>query len=90
MTYGCGRMLCAAAAAGAILLPATTAVLVGDGGTVVLGGLFENDVAKAKAKLPILADIPLLGQLFRNTTKEDRKTELLIFVTPRVILAEEE
>ena len=57
---------------------------------IQLGGLFENDVAKAKAKPPLLGDIPLLGQLFRNTTKEDRKTELLIFVTPRVILAEEE
>jgi type IV pilus assembly protein PilQ len=62
-----------------------TQVLVENGGTVVIGGIFEvteNDVVN---RVPLLGDIPYLGALFRNKTRQVNKTELLIFLTPKVI-----
>lgn len=69
---------------------AATAVRVADGGTIVLGGLFNDNVKEAQSKVPALTDIPLLGRLFRNDASKERRTELLIFVTPRIIVMEEE
>ena len=63
----------------------TTRVLVNNGETVVLGGIFENETLDQVKKLPFLGDLPLVGRLFRNTTKKDTKVELLIFVTPRLL-----
>jgi type IV pilus assembly protein PilQ len=63
----------------------TTQVLVRTGDTIVLGGVFEQSNSEARSKVPLLGDIPLLGALFRNTTRESIKRELLIFVTPRMI-----
>jgi len=63
----------------------TTRVLVNNGETVVLGGIFENETLDQVKKLPFLGDLPLVGRLFRNTTKKDSKVELLIFVTPRLL-----
>src|SRR5690606_27056837 len=62
-----------------------TNVLVGDGETVVLGGIFEQETRNAQTKVPFLGDIPYLGRLFRKDLKSDNKRELLIFVTPRIV-----
>ena len=62
-----------------------TQVLVDDGETVVLGGMFRTDKNLATTKTPVLGDIPWLGRLFRRTYERDDKQELLIFITPRVV-----
>jgi len=62
-----------------------TQVLVNDGQTVVLGGILETTKSKAANKVPFLADIPILGYLFRSTTDINNKTELLIFITPKIL-----
>ena len=62
-----------------------TQVLVNDGQTVVLGGIFETERRDAEKKVPVLGDVPVLGRLFKSTTKMDNKDELLIFVTPRIL-----
>jgi type IV pilus assembly protein PilQ len=63
----------------------TTQVLVNDGQTVVLGGILETERRDASNKVPFLGDIPVLGHLFKSTSKTDNKDELLIFVTPRIL-----
>jgi type IV pilus assembly protein PilQ len=62
-----------------------TTALVENGGTVVLGGLFQQTDTDVVDKVPFLGDIPYLGNLFKSTTRISQKTELLIFITPRVI-----
>ena len=62
-----------------------TEVLVENGGTVVIGGIYTQDEAITTTKVPLFGDIPLLGNLFRNTGKQDNKTELLVFITPRIV-----
>ena len=62
-----------------------TQVRVEDGGTVVLGGIYEETDRNDEAKVPALGDVPLLGWLFKNRNQAGRKTELLIFLTPRVV-----
>jgi type IV pilus assembly protein PilQ len=59
--------------------------LVENGGTVVLGGLFQQTDTNTVDKVPLLGDIPVLGNLFKTTTKISNRTELLIFITPRII-----
>lgn len=63
----------------------TTKVLVENGGTVVIGGIFDRTENEVVNKVPMLGDIPVLGHIFRNTAKVDNKQELLIFVTPRIL-----
>jgi type IV pilus assembly protein PilQ len=63
----------------------STQVLVDNGDTIVLGGIFEQETRTTIDKVPFLGDIPVLGLLFRRTNKLDNKTELLIFVTPRIV-----
>ena len=63
----------------------TTKVLVENGGTVVIGGIFDRTENQVVNKVPLLGDIPVLGSIFRNTVKVDNKRELLIFVTPRIL-----
>jgi type IV pilus assembly protein PilQ len=63
----------------------TTSVLVDNGQTVVLGGVYEFDKSTDIAKVPFLGDIPGIGALFRDTKKKNSKAELLIFVTPRIL-----
>jgi type IV pilus assembly protein PilQ len=63
----------------------TTAVLVDDGQTVVIGGVYEFRDRTDLAKVPFLGDIPFLGNLFRNKGRSKEKAELLVFVTPRVM-----
>jgi type IV pilus assembly protein PilQ len=62
-----------------------TQVLVENGGTVVIGGIFEMTEIDDTTKVPLLGDIPVMGALFRNKSKTANKSELLIFITPRVI-----
>ena len=63
----------------------TTQVLVSDGQTVVLGGILETTKSYAANKVPWLGDIPVLGNLFKSTTNINNKTELLIFITPKIL-----
>ena len=62
-----------------------TQVLVENGGTVVIGGIFEQLEREDVSKVPLLGDIPYLGYLFKTKTKSSTKTELLIFLTPKVV-----
>lgn len=62
-----------------------TQVLVNDGQTVVLGGILETERREAETKVPLLGDIPIMGHLFKTTSRTDDKAELLIFVTPRIL-----
>jgi type IV pilus assembly protein PilQ len=62
-----------------------TTVLVGNGDTVVLGGIFQDETASNEEKVPWLGDIPGVGALFRRRSNESKKRELLIFVTPTII-----
>lgn len=62
-----------------------TQVLVENGGTVVIGGIFEQTERSDIVKVPLLGDIPGLGNLFKTRTNSSRKTELLIFLTPKVV-----
>jgi type IV pilus assembly protein PilQ len=62
-----------------------TQVLVDNGDTIVLGGIFEQTTRTTVDKVPFLGDVPLIGVLFRRTVKQDDKTELLIFVTPKIV-----
>ena len=66
-----------------------TRVLVENGQTLVLGGMFRTDRNFSVTKTPLLGDIPYLGRLFRRTIERDDKQELLIFITPRIIDAAE-
>ncbi|MFH1716307.1 MAG: secretin N-terminal domain-containing protein [Planctomycetota bacterium] len=61
-----------------------TKVAIRDGQTIVIGGLMQDETRDAISKVPLLGDIPLLGNLFKRTIKEKDKTELLIFLTPHV------
>ena len=62
-----------------------TQVLVENGGTVVIGGIFELNEREDVSKVPWLGDVPYLGNLFKTRTKSNSKTEMLIFLTPKVI-----
>jgi len=62
-----------------------TQVLVDNGETVVLGGIYEQVLTKETTKVPFLGDLPILGRLFRSDLSRDEKNELLIFVTPKII-----
>jgi type IV pilus assembly protein PilQ len=63
----------------------TTQVLVSDGQTVVLGGILQTQHRVDETKVPYLGDIPILGNLFKTTTKTNDKDELLVFVTPKIL-----
>lgn len=63
----------------------TTQVLVGNGETVVLGGVFRTELLETRRKVPFFGDIPYVGALFRNESTQRTKTETLIFITPRIL-----
>lgn len=60
-------------------------VLVSDGETIVIGGVFSNQQYKSVEKVPVLGDIPLVGRLFKRNLVSDSKSELLVFITPRIL-----
>ncbi len=62
-----------------------TRVLVDNGETVVLGGVFEREKKQGEEKVPFFGDLPIVGRAFKQTLDEDRKQELLIFITPKII-----
>jgi len=62
-----------------------TQVLVNNGETIVLGGIYEQSIVTTVSKVPVLGDIPYFGWMFRNTNDFSEKKELLIFVTPRIV-----
>lgn len=62
-----------------------TKVLIENGGTVVIGGIYTQDERTDVDKVPFLGDLPALGNLFKSTVKKDSKTELLIFLTPKIL-----
>ena len=62
-----------------------TEVLVENGGTVVIGGIYEQTDRTDITKIPFFGDLPFIGVLFRNNTTTSRKTELLVFITPRIV-----
>ena len=62
-----------------------TQVLVENGGTVVIGGIFEMQETNQINKVPLLGDIPVMGNLFKNKTRETEKREMLVFITPRMV-----
>ncbi len=66
-----------------------TKVAVADGATIVVGGLMRNQKIETETKVPILGDIPLLGWFFKSKSSENSKTNLLIFITPRVVTESE-
>lgn len=65
-----------------------TRVLVANGQTIVLGGVHEENKINGVTKVPVLGDLPVVGQLFRKTNKSENKRELLIFVTPKIVDSE--
>lgn len=62
-----------------------TDVLVDNGGTVVIGGIYEETENRSVSRIPFLGDLPYVGFLFKNTSTDRQKTELLIFITPKVV-----
>ena len=60
-------------------------VLVTDGETIVIGGVFSNTQSKSVDKVPFLGDLPFVGRVFRRDLVQDRKSELLVFITPRIM-----
>jgi type IV pilus assembly protein PilQ len=62
-----------------------TQVLVENGGTVVIGGIFTLDESENEAKVPLLGDIPIMGNLFKNRQRSSKKTEMLVFITPKMV-----
>jgi type IV pilus assembly protein PilQ len=62
-----------------------TEALVGDGQTLVLGGIFRMESLDSVEKVPVLGDLPGVGRLFRNTSKNQQKQEILIFITPKIL-----
>ena len=65
---------------------ATSEVIVSNGATTVLGGIFENTKTEIEKKVPFFSDIPILGKLFQNMDDEDNYSEILIFITPTIVI----
>jgi type II secretion system protein D len=66
---------------------ADTVVVTPDGQTVIIGGMMQNNKTSSESKIPLLGDIPVLGNLFKRKIKNNSKTELLIFLTPHIVQA---
>ncbi len=67
-----------------------TNVMVKDGHTIVLGGLFKEETNLSRTQVPVFGDIPLLGELFKKTGDESKRTELIVLITPHIIQSPEE
>jgi len=64
---------------------AATSVLVKDGATTVIGGIYQGQETSSKQNTPFLSQIPILGMLFKNNSVQNTNNELLIFITPRIV-----
>ena len=63
----------------------TTTVMIEDGGTIVIGGIYRVEQSEQTDSVPLLSKIPLLGNLFKSSNKRGEQKELLVFITPRII-----
>jgi type IV pilus assembly protein PilQ len=63
-----------------------TQALVENGGTVVIGGVYELDESNSENKVPFFGDLPIVGNLFKNKAKRIKKNELLVFITPKIVM----
>ena len=63
-----------------------TQALVENGGTVVIGGVYELDESNSENKVPFFGDLPIIGNLFKNNAKRIKKNELLVFITPKIVM----
>lgn len=63
----------------------TTQAMVEDGGTLIIGGIYEEENANSNYKVPLLGDIPVLGNLFKSRSRSETRRELLVFITPRIM-----
>ena len=68
---------------------AETEVLVADGDTTVIGGIYTRSNSETYAGVPFFSDIPIIGWLFKKRSQQDKRSELLIFITPRIVNREE-
>jgi type IV pilus assembly protein PilQ len=59
--------------------------MVENGGTVVLGGIYQQVERNSTSKVPLLGDLPVLGYLFKTNSRTNDKTELLVFITPKIV-----
>ena len=59
--------------------------MVEDGGTLIVGGIYEEESSNVVNKVPLLGDIPVIGNLFKSRARKERRRELLIFITPRIM-----
>lgn len=66
----------------------TTQAMIEDGGTLVVGGIYQETMANTFRKVPVLGDIPVLGNLFKSRSRENSRNELLFFITPRIMGSE--
>ena len=64
---------------------ARTELLLGDGDTTVIGGIYTRSTSESIKNVPFFGSLPLIGALFRSRSEEDKRTELLIFITPRIV-----
>jgi type IV pilus assembly protein PilQ len=62
-----------------------TKVMVENGGTVVLGGIYQQSENSDDSKVPLFGDLPVVGHLFKSTSRSTTKTELLVFITPKIV-----
>ena len=62
-----------------------TQAMVEDGGTLIVGGIYEEESSNIVNKVPLLGDIPVLGNLFKSRARKEKRRELLIFITPRIM-----
>jgi type IV pilus assembly protein PilQ len=62
-----------------------TQVLVENGGTVVIGGIFELNETESETRIPLLGDLPVVGNLFKSRARSTNKQEMLVFITPKMI-----
>jgi len=63
----------------------TTQVRVPDGETAVLGGIYETTTSYSESKVPVLGDLPIVGNMFKNKRRQNDKSEMLIFITPTIL-----
>jgi type IV pilus assembly protein PilQ len=62
----------------------TTTMLVSDGETTVIGGIYTRNTGRSVSKIPLLGDIPILGYFFRHKAENDDRSEVLVFITPKI------
>lgn len=67
-----------------------TNIMVKDGKTIVIGGLFKDDIVATQSQVPVLGDIPFIGSLFKSTSEQTIKTELIVLITPHIIYEPED